>query len=50
MLSHKYNRGHRSHDNMGPEYEVRLPLLFGYYWCREIGSLYGVIVHERNLA
>lgn len=46
----KYNRGHRSHDNMGHEYEVRWPLLFGYYWCREIGSFRGVFVHESVLA
>ena len=45
----RYKRGHRSHDNMGPEYEVRFPLLFGYYWCREIGSLRLAIVHESEL-
>lgn len=50
IFSTKYKAGHRSHDNMGPEFEVIFPLLFGYYWCRDIGRLGGCIVHESVLA
>lgn len=50
MISRKYKRGHRSHDNMGMEYEVILPLIFGYYWCREMGSFQRSIQHEGVLA
>lgn len=46
----KYKRYHRSHDNMGPEFEVILPLAFGYYLCREIGSAFWCIQHEDILA
>jgi hypothetical protein len=49
MKLHKYKSGHRTHDNMGPEYEVIFPLLFGYYLCRQIGSARGIIKHHREL-
>lgn len=45
----KFQAGHRTHDNMGSEYEVILPLLFRHYWCREIGSIHHCIKHERDL-
>lgn len=47
--SSKFPPGHRTHDNMGPEYEVILPLFFGYYWCRDQGSFRRCIKHESQL-
>jgi hypothetical protein len=45
----KFKRGHHSHDNMGPEFEVRFPLIFGYYVVRTVGKLDWLIMHERDL-